>query len=130
MYDVYTVEERRQREMRIRRNLMRQRKQRMKKLISVAGFALATLAVVLILTFTFGGFKSNANDSFKYFTYVEVQGGDTLWDMADRYMDTDHYKNKNEYIREICQMNHLEDENDIVSGNKLIFPYYTDEFVY
>ncbi|MCD8232242.1 MAG: LysM peptidoglycan-binding domain-containing protein [Clostridiales bacterium] len=54
---------------------------------------------------------------------VYVQAGDTLWSIADEYMD-DSYDDKNEYIEEVKQINHIT-EADLRAGSYIIIPYTT-----
>ena len=64
---------------------------------------------------------SSAYDQHVYYTSVEIQPGDTLWDIADEYMGT-MYENKNEYIREVKRINHMRTDS-IKAGSYLIVPY-------
>lgn len=61
----------------------------------------------------------------KYYTNVEIQPGDTLWTIADVYMDS-HYVNRKEYLNELMELNHMSSDL-LISGQKLIVPYYTAE---
>jgi nucleoid-associated protein YgaU len=109
-------------------NLRRQREMRKRVLMFVATFCL-----VLISAFSYSSIKSNAgsgNDmKFKYYTAVTVQSGDTLWSIADDYIDYSEYKSKAAYIAEVKSINRLDDTADIRSGQKLTVPYYSGEFV-
>lgn len=110
------------------RKIRRQREIRRK-------FILAGIAVVLVLIFalSYHAFVSQANTgiediSYKYFTSVQIQAGDTLWSLADRYADDVHYASQDQYIAEVMEINHMTDE-DIYAGNYLIVPYYSAEFI-
>lgn len=110
------------------RKIRRQREIRRK-------FILAGIAVVLVLIFTlsYHALVSQANTgiediSYKYFTSIQIQAGDTLWSLADRYADEVHYASQDQYIAEVMEINHITDEN-IYAGNYLIVPYYSAEFV-
>ena len=61
----------------------------------------------------------------KYYTSIRIEQGDTLWGIADRYM-TDEYKDRDAYIREVCEMN-LISEDEIHAGQYLTVPYYAAE---
>lgn len=52
---------------------------------------------------------------YKYYTTVTIEDGDTLWTLADAYMD-DQYQNKREFITEVKQLNQI-DENRIHRRN-------------
>ena len=65
--------------------------------------------------------------SYKYFTNIQVDAGDTLWSIADEYADGEHYASNKEYIAEVKRMNKLKGD-DIIAGQYLIIPYYSSEF--
>jgi len=98
-------------------------------------FILAGIAIILVLSFTlsYHALLSQANTelgdiSYKYYTSVRIEPGDSLWTLADRYADQGHYTSRGQYIAEVMRMNHLAGE-DICVGNYLILPYYSTEFV-
>lgn len=64
---------------------------------------------------------SSAYDQHVYYTSVEIQPGDTLWDIADEYMGT-MYEEKKDYIREVKRINHMRTDS-IKAGSYLIVPY-------
>ena len=111
-----------------RRKVKRQREIRRNILLAVA----ATL-VLMIFVFSYHTLISAAstntdNVSYKYFTSIQVEAGDTLWSIAEEYADEDHYASNKEYINEVKMMNKLKND-DIVSGQYLVIPYYSYEFV-
>lgn len=98
-------------------------------------FILTGLAVALVLAFalSYHALLTHANTglediSYKYYTSVQVQPGDTLWGLADKYADSEHYASQEQYIEEVMGTNHLTGE-DICAGSYLILPYYSTEFV-
>lgn len=98
-------------------------------------FILTGITFVLVLAFTlsYRALLTHANTdlgntSYKYYTSVQVQPGDTLWDLADRYAGGEHYESQAQYITEVMNMNHLTEET-ICAGDYLIIPYYSEEFV-
>ena len=61
----------------------------------------------------------------KYYKSVRVEAGDTLWTIADEYiqdMDID----KKEYIAEVCEINNIQ-EDEINAGDYIIVSYYSKE---
>lgn len=112
----------------------RQRKLRRQKEIRRI-FILSGVAIVLILSFalSYHALLSQANTkledvSYKYYTSVQIEPGDTLWTLADKFADERHYASQDQYIAEVMRMNHLTGEN-IWAGDYLILPYYSTEFV-
>ncbi len=110
-----------------KRKLRRERELRNK-------FFLVILTVVLILcgVLFYHSIQSQANDgidniSYKYFSSIMVNYGDTLWSIAEEYSD-ENYKSKSDYIAEIVQINHLADD-EIIAGQHIIIPYYAKEFI-
>lgn len=93
--------------------------------------ALAVIAIALVLFIWYlAGFRSisevEAKDYAplhqKYYTSVEVEEGDTLWGIAEDYM-TEEYKDKDIFIDEVCEMNHITG-NVIRTGTTIMVPYY------
>lgn len=73
--------------------------------------------------------KSRASDemvSFKYYTSIQIEQGDTLWSIASDYMSPE-YDSIQEYIAEVKELNQL-GPDDIHSGQYLTIPYYSSEF--
>ena len=63
---------------------------------------------------------------YKYYTSVEIQPGDTLWTLADCYLE--NYESKELYINEVIELNSLAGNGRIISGQNLILPYYSQEY--
>lgn len=58
----------------------------------------------------------------KYYTCIEVSAGDSLWSIAERYMD-DNYNTIHDYMNEVKEINDLK-TSDIHAGQYLTVPYY------
>lgn len=69
---------------------------------------------------------STSHASFKYYTSIQIEQGDTLWSIANTHM-TPEYKNINTYITEVKELNQL-GPDDIHAGQYLMIPYYSGEF--
>lgn len=63
---------------------------------------------------------------YKYYTSIEIQEGDSLWSIAEKYCD-DKHDNINEFIKRVQKMNNLSDSN-IQCGTYLMIYYYSDEY--
>lgn len=118
------------RELRSYRRALRLRRERRRKALTLFGAVMATLCLILVCTISYGSIQTKANSGYKYFTSITVESGETLWDIADNYIDYDYYKNKNAYIAEVCSINHLEEDGSITAGQTIVVPYYSAEFVY
>ncbi len=114
-------------ERRIRNNKIRRAKEMRKN------FILTIMTFCLVITFSLGmnSFLSSAKDSsepacYKYYKSITIANNDTLWSIAQEYMDDEHYDSINDYIKEVKQINVLS-SNDITYGAHLIVPYYAYE---
>lgn len=118
-----------ERELRKYVRAIRLRRERARKCLTAMIAVCATVCMILICSVSYKALSSNANDGFKYYTGVTVEVGESLWDLAEEYMDSVHYSNRESYIAEVCSINHLADENAITVGQLLILPYYSQEYV-
>lgn len=110
--------------------LERRRAARRKSLI-IRGICALLLALICVLTFRAFAGKAKAEDqapSFKYYTSLRVEAGDTLNSIALEYMDDEHYT-INAYVKEVCTINHLDDADSIRTGAVLIIPYYSTDYI-
>lgn len=117
------------REYRVYKRNIRRRRAFRRKLTLVA----ITFCLIMTCAISYHSIKSSATSGadmkFKYYTSITVQNGETLWGIADDYIDYSQYKNKNAYISEVMSINQLDDASDIISGQKLTVPYYSSEFI-
>jgi cell division protein YceG involved in septum cleavage len=91
-------------------------------------FGLMTVMLVMVLALT--GFHMTAKateqdtaDAVKYYTSIQIEPGDSLWSIANTYMD-DHYDSINDYIKDIAKANGISIHTSLTSGEFLIIPYY------
>lgn len=68
---------------------------------------------------------SNEMNTYKYYTSIEVQKGDTLWTIAQQYADDD--ADYASYIEEVKEMNQLTSDT-IHAGEYLTVSYSSSEF--
>ena len=61
------------------------------------------------------------SESKKCYKSIELQEGDTLWGIAELYMD-DNYNSIDEYISELKEINNL-DSDEIHEGHYLMVAY-------
>ena len=113
-------------ERRIRNNRIRRRKELQRHILTCIIMLILTIGGSLLL-FGFRA-KAQSNDDeilYKYYKITVVSAGDTLWNYAKEYGM--NYDDHQEYIREVMQMNGL-DNDRITAGQYIILPYYSSEF--
>lgn len=126
-HELHTMDER---ELRRYKRILKLRRQRRKKMYTAIVTLLLTFALVFSFAVSQGAIKSNANSGFKYFTQYYVEPGDTLWDIAEEFIDYEYYKTTKLYLEEVCAMNHIDMDQAIYSGQMLFLPYYDEEYIY
>lgn len=86
----------------------------------------ALVAVAIILTFLFNVVLANSNVqgdvdiSGKGYITITVEAKDTLWSIAEAYMNDDYYT-YDSFINEVARMNRIE-EDEIYAGDQLLIP--------
>lgn len=118
------------RELRNCRRALRLRRERRRKMLVMSVAVAATLCMVVICSAFYGAIKANASSGYKYYTDIVVEPGDSLWTLAEEYVDYDYYRDINCYINEVRSINHLEEESGLTAGQILIVPYYSAEYIY
>lgn len=117
------------RELRSCRRAIRLRRARRKKAVAVSAAAAAVFCVVLTAAIFLSTIRSSASSGFKYYTGVTVEAGESLWEMAERYIDYNIYRDKNSYLAEVKRINHLDEDGAVFAGQLLVFPYYSMEYI-
>lgn len=124
------VEEMSDRELRNCRRTLRLRRERRRRMFVMSVAVAATLCMIVICAAFYGAIKANASSGYKYYTYIAVESGDSLWALAEEYVNYDHYRDINCYINEVRSINHLAEESGLTAGQILIVPYYSADYVY
>ena len=94
------------------------------------------LAIVVIIVIALGillGTSMNALASsgkdvasyHKYYTSIRIESGDTLWTIADEYVEGFNLS-KSDYIAEVCELNGISEDN-IHAGDYIVVPYFSQE---
>ena len=112
-----------------KRSLRRQREIRRKCFTFLMTFCLIVICAISYHSINTSAHTTDEETNFKYYTSITVAYGETLWDIADNYIDYKEYDDKNDYIEEVRSINHLDEESAIRAGQHLIVPYYSTEFV-
>ena len=118
------------RELRRYQRILRLRRERRRKAAIASLAVLAATFMIIVCVVSYNTIRTSASSGFKYYTQITVDAGENLWDIADEYIDYDFYTDKNSYIAEVCNINHLDADAHVVAGQNLIVPYYSAEFVY
>lgn len=121
------AEERKQRN---RAEIKRQKrtKQIYQRLILSASLVLV-IAVICSINFFMINVKASSEQetiTYKYYTSITIEAGETLWDIAGTYM-SDEFSSVQKYIDEVKNINHLTNDK-IYAGENLIVPYYSSEY--
>ena len=87
----------------------------------IAGALFAT--VVLVVMFLLSARTASAENivSERIYRSVRIEADDTLWDIAEREMDSS-WSEKRDYIKEVERINNINSDN-ISAGDYLILPY-------
>lgn len=132
---MYTDNMRRMRieDMRSERRILKNRIRRQRELKKNFIILVMTVCLITTCSVVLSGFRSNAKDdttqaAYKYYKSIVISDQDTLWTIAEEYMDAEHYDSINDYINEVKNMNSLTDDN-IYYGEHLVIPYYDNAFV-
>lgn len=114
---------------------IRENKKRRAKIVRRQYITLITVISAMIFAFfffTFSLLSDAQSDTFvpeyKYYKTITVHTGDTISNIAVRYFDSDKYKNLDQYISEIEDINGLGDTSLVMAGEQLIIPYYSTEY--
>ncbi len=90
---------------------------------------LVILSILIPVAIAFGAIRSYADPSTsntaetKYYKSIVVMPGDTLLEIAELNLSHEHYSAE-EYMEEVRQMNHLDYDYKIHTGEYLLIPYY------
>ena len=89
--------------------------------IITASLTLILFTVVMSTCITASG---DTTKKQKYYKSIIIESGDTLWDIAEQYYDSD-VVSITEYIEELKEINNLSGER-IRSGNYIVVSYYAE----
>lgn len=106
-----------------KRNRIRRTKQIIERvLLTICLIALLAIGSSAILT------KATTNEEaknvyYKYYTQIEIEEGDSLWEIAGEYMEHGPYDSRKDYMNEVVEINQLS-STTIIKGQHLVVPYY------
>lgn len=116
-------------ERRIRNNKLRRQRQLRHHIMMF----MTTALLIACFSVCFFSFKAKAQSetediAYKYYKSIVVKSGDTIWDYAEEYAHEDYYDSYDSYVKEVIRINAMTDDS-IQSGQYLIIPYYSYEFI-
>ena len=108
----------------------RKRTEKRRRQYIAASFIAGAVTMILVLVMSFGiaSFYSNAQEDFgttKYYKSIQIQEGDSLWSIAEEYMNDD-YESIYSYMAELVELNQLADYevDHLQEGDYLMIAYY------
>lgn len=109
------------------RRILKNKRRRQQELRKNILLAIMGACLVIILSFGVNSFLSNAKSDSRpapeYYKSVTIAKNDTLWSIAEEYMDEEHYNSVKDYIDEVMRINSL--SSDVIKyGENIIVPYY------
>ena len=125
---MYAAESMERMEYRRNRRAAVRRQQRARQRMMI--FFCLTIVIMFIIGVGFGTILTRAEEpshenAVRYYANIEIASGDTLWEIADEYMDTAYYASRTDYMNEIMTVNGMVSDQ-LISGQKLIVPYYVE----
>ncbi len=117
-YEQYDLERRRRARAKKERQIAKQR-----MAILVASIMLVIIGCVIFGSIFSSAHVNEADQELKYYKSIEIQKGDTLWNIAKEYKSDIYYKDIQAYVDEIKEVNGLTSDT-IHEGQHLIVAYY------
>ena len=62
----------------------------------------------------------------KYYTSIQIESGDTLWNIAEQY-SVRGIASQEEIMNEICEINRISKDDILHSSEYIVVPYYSTE---
>ncbi len=109
-----------------RRYKERRHRQLRRRCLEAMGAALFTVIFAVSCHTILSEAKESSEPFYKYYTSIEIPYGTTLWEIAETYCG-EGYDSTEDYLHEIMEINHLQEERVIRAGNHLIIPYFSTE---
>ena len=109
-------------------NKRRREKQLRRRIITFCVSASLIIFLALILSFSFRSDASSSQEhkQYRYYTSVSVVSGDSIYSIAEEYMDNLHYRDVDELVYDIASINRISTKADLTAGTSIFVPYYDD----
>ena len=99
---------------------------RQRGILAIAIILLVTIGILLSTSINaLASSEKDISSYNKYYVSIRIESGDTLWTIADEYIDGFNLS-KSDYIKEVCQINGIS-ENNIHAGDYIVVPYYSQD---
>ncbi len=111
--------------MNTRKVAIKRKRQNFNRRLSVIIISLAIIAGITVLcgNNSVSAHEDTVQNEQKYYKCIELTSGDTLWDIAEQYMDA-RYTCVDDYVNELKDINGLKSDN-IHEGQFLTVSYYS-----
>lgn len=104
------------------------RKAKVRKFLTCSALVIIPVVSIIMTVLIFSNTAKAKEEKtlYKYYTSYEIKPGDTLYTIADQYMEG--YDSKEEYVRELKLTNGIHNADKIRAGQLIHVPYYSDVF--
>lgn len=100
-------------------NTMVRKKYRITNKVRFAAFIIISLLMLCTIANTVLGFNDAIALTEQQYIEIQVESGDTLWSIADRYMPND--TDPRDAVYEICEINDIS-ASELYAGQTLLIP--------
>lgn len=94
------------------------------KLFAILLISAVVLLYIINVALGLSNIKGDVDVSNKGYIAIVVHNEDTLWTIADEYMN-DHYYDHESFIDEVVEINHIR-SNQIYAGEQIMIPVIAD----
>ena len=108
----------------------KQKRDRIRRTKQIIERVLLTICIIALLAIGSSVILTKATTTeeakevyYKYYTEIEIEAGDSLWEIAGRYMENGPYESREDYMNEVVEINQLSSAT-IIRGQHLVVPYY------
>ena len=104
-------------------NNRRRRNKQLKQRLLISAFVVSLFVILLFFLMSTKSMADNKEPLFKYYKSIQVQPGDTLYDLSQEYVNTE-MNDVDSFIDEVRYINNLEEDSCLYEGNYIVVPYY------
>jgi hypothetical protein len=104
-------------------NNRRRRNKQLKQRLLISAFVISLFVILLFFLMSTKSMADNKEPLFKYYKSIQVQPGDTLYDLSQEYVNPE-MNDVDSFIDEVRYINNLEEDSCLYEGNYIVVPYY------